>query len=240
MTNRLISNDHHKPTAAKTAVTRWKKFFAAGAVGVVIPFAGGVSAPAFGDDMEYSATAGQSLALELEAENSSEETDKLLAGLDVQSLLNSEAVPEVENATSWKLDSGEYFIRVPLGGDVDKVSALGVVVAPNGKVTSAAEVIAQQSSEDSGRIAAWNNGEKVADRIVFDHEVASSEKAGFWGTLNKCLSSAGVAGWVVAGLSVACGAACVGTAGAGCVVCLTAASGIGAGTVSFCVNKALR
>lgn len=64
--------------------------------------------------------------------------------------------------------------------------------------------------------------------------VAAGRQAGFWGTLDSCLSSAGVPAWLVAAALVACGS----TGPAGVVVCLIGA-GIGAGTAYYCFLEAL-
>ncbi|MCX4800476.1 hypothetical protein OG594_02095 [Streptomyces sp. NBC_01214] len=59
-----------------------------------------------------------------------------------------------------------------------------------------------------------------------------------WSKLNNCPASAGVSSWTLALIGTACAAACVGTAGAARVPCITAAGGLGAGTVWFCTGKA--
>lgn len=59
--------------------------------------------------------------------------------------------------------------------------------------------------------------------------------AGFWSDFNDCLASQGIAGWAITALSVACGFACIGTAGAGCVPCLLGAGLLTEGVVAYCV-----
>jgi hypothetical protein len=43
---------------------------------------------------------------------------------------------------------------------------------------------------------------------------------------------------VIAGISLACAAICIATVGAGCLVCLGAASAGFSGAVSFCITTA--
>ena len=58
----------------------------------------------------------------------------------------------------------------------------------------------------------------------------------FWGIV--ALSAAGIAGWAITALAIACSVACVGTAGVACVPCLVALTGGAAGTISYCVRDA--
>ncbi|MDY0404030.1 hypothetical protein P5G51_000105 [Virgibacillus sp. 179-BFC.A HS] len=62
-------------------------------------------------------------------------------------------------------------------------------------------------------------------------------EAGFWSKFNKCLADKGVAAWAITSLSIVCGAACVGTAGAGCAACLVGAGLLTEGVVTYCLAK---
>ena len=61
--------------------------------------------------------------------------------------------------------------------------------------------------------------------------------AGFWSEFNDCLASKGIAAWAITALSVACGLACIGTAGAGCIPCLLGAGLATEGVVAYCAFK---
>lgn len=100
----------------------------------------------------------------------------------------------------------------------------------------------------SGRVQSWINGVPSVDQVVVaqtDPEPAPSElrnraykKGDWWGNFNQCLSNAGIAAWVITGISIACAAVCVVTAGLGCIACLGAAFAGFSGTVSFCITTA--
>lgn len=67
---------------------------------------------------------------------------------------------------------------------------------------------------------------------------AVSASGGFWSCLHSCLSNAGIPGYIVGGLSIACAVACVITLGTGCWLCLAGAmggySGIGLACYDLC------
>jgi hypothetical protein len=102
--------------------------------------------------------------------------------------------------------------------------------------------------EKSGRVQSWVNGVPNVDQIVTaqaDRAASSNpmmsrayKKGDWWGNFNQCLSNAGIAAWVITGISIACAAVCVVTAGLGCIACLGAASAGFSGTVSYCITTA--
>ncbi|TWT27730.1 hypothetical protein [Planomicrobium sp. CPCC 101110] len=63
-------------------------------------------------------------------------------------------------------------------------------------------------------------------------------EAGWWSNFNDCLSSQGIAGWAITSLSVICGFACIGSAGAGCVPCLLGAGLLTEGVIAYCIGMA--
>lgn len=179
---------------------------------------------------------------QLGQELSQDQANSLATDVDLQSASESGEKVDTSTAKAWELDDGNVYVNYSFEGDVEGVSNIGAVVSPEGKVVATAEIIMKASSANSGHVEAWTNGEKTADREVTSDDVASSEISaqggGFWSKLNDCLSSQGVASWVVAGLGVACSAVCVGTAGAGCVACIAAAAGVTGGAAGYCVDRA--
>lgn len=147
----------------------------------------------------------------------------------------------------WALDGNTYFVQYRLNDSNAAIASLGLIVDETGSVIESSEVVAKETSHESGHVTVWKDGKREVSQTVTasdshdSHQrfTAKSSKKGFWGKLNDCLSNAGVASWVIAAAGVACGAACAGTAGAGCVVCLTATAGIATGVASYCVNKAI-
>lgn len=94
----------------------------------------------------------------------------------------------------------------------------------------------------------WHGLQAAAPGLVSNLEIVSAPAAGtkgevslqytsgdWWGNFNECLSSAGIAAWVVTGIAIACAAICIITIGTGCLVCLGAASAGYSGTVSSCI-----
>jgi hypothetical protein len=151
-------------------------------------------------------------------------------------------------------------LRVPAAPDqgVIEPSSLSVIVDANGAQVSVIETAFSPSSDSSGDAKIWTDGQLTFDQVVNESDpipnnandaVSTLMSSGvtplndyvegdWWGNLNKCLSAAGIAGWTITALAIACSAACIGTAGVLCVPCLVALTGGAAGTVSFCVREA--
>ncbi|MEU9720442.1 hypothetical protein [Streptomyces sp. NPDC047976] len=150
-----------------------------------------------------------------------------------------------QGATVYKFKNGNTQISVPISGQVVGAS-LNAVYDASGKLVETLEM--QLTHDDkTGRAQVWRNGTLTADKIINaadlpkDLSIKQPQLSTFgfsWSKLNNCLASAGVSSWTLALIGTACAAACVGTAGAACVPCITAAGGLGAGTVWFCIGKA--
>jgi|GEM_PF-1704867 len=160
----------------------------------------------------------------------------------------------------WRVNSTSRLVRFSAapGQGVLDLSSLTVVVNERGTVTGTSQYVLTPETATSGRVQSWVNGGLVMDQTVNDQGKTSSatasrsetkagspavslagyKKGDWWGNLNQCLSGAGIAGWAIAGLSIACAAVCIVTIGWGCLGCLGAASAGFSGTVSFCVTKA--
>ncbi|MCD1286030.1 hypothetical protein ACH82I_09390 [Brevibacterium sp. GP-SGM9] len=173
---------------------------------------------------------------------SAQRADSLAAKADLTSVSKSGEEIDTSSAQAWELDDGNVYVNYSFASDVEGVSNIGAVVSPDGDVLATAEIVMKATSENSGHVEAWNNGAKTADREVTSDDASSGKLSpqadGFWSKLNDCLSSAGISSWVVAGISVACGAVCVGTAGLGCVACIAAAAGVTGGTAGYCIDQA--
>jgi hypothetical protein len=199
----------------------------------------------------------QLAALNARAETSSwvtlsaTETQSLLA--DSESSVRTQSMLEldVSRAEGWAIDRDTTLLKIPVTEYQGAVapSALMLFLDREGRVTSTVESVFTPTSESSGRVRAWVNGEVQVDQAVgapvsapsFGAQpLAALGSSKWWNALNKCLSSQGVPAWIVTGLSIICAAACVVTAGAGCVLCIAAAAGFSSGVVYVCVDYANR
>ncbi|MER5969646.1 hypothetical protein ABT112_07895 [Streptomyces sp. NPDC002055] len=159
-------------------------------------------------------------------------------------------------ASVYRLSNGNTQVSVPIGGQV-RGASMNAVYSSSGALV---ETLEMQLTHDkqTGHTQVWRNGSKIADKILKVADLpkdlpadptaqgssagkpAITTKGFSFSKFNDCLSGAGISAWTVGLISVACGAVCAGTAGAGCIPCLTAAGGVGAGTVWFCVGKATK
>lgn len=138
-------------------------------------------------------------------------------------------------------------IRIPVAPDANPTgqSALTVFFGSDGTILSWVEMQFEPIDATSGRVQVWNDGSLRMNEVVSDPGSAGEsaavasratyKKGDWWGNLSTCLSGAGINGWVITGLGLACGVACAVTAGIGCGVCLAAAIGGASGTVTGCV-----
>lgn len=228
------SPDQSMPRGQRAGTRRWLAAILTALC--VAVFGGGLNGGPV--QAQESASPGQQLGQQL----SSQRADSLAAAADLTSVSKSGEQIDTSSAQAWELDDGNVYVNYSFEGDIEGVSNIGAVVSPDGEVLATAEIVMKAETEDSGHVEAWNNGKKTADQDVSSDDAASGEltaqEGGFWSKLNDCLSSAGISSWVVAGISVACGAACVGTAGLGCVACIAAAAGVTGGTAGYCIDQA--
>ncbi|WP_349864769.1 hypothetical protein [Leifsonia sp. WHRI 6310E] len=155
---------------------------------------------------------------------------------------------DYSRASAWQVDRSTRVVRIPAadGQPVLNESSLSVVFDESDAVVGTSEMIFTPVSEVSGRVQSWVDGALRLDQTVdapgIDADAAFAsrayQKGDWWGNFNQCLSNAGIASWVIAGIALACSAICVVTVGAGCVACLGAASAGFSGTVSFCITTA--
>ncbi|WP_350270457.1 hypothetical protein AAFP32_02250 [Brevibacterium sp. CBA3109] len=228
------SPDQSTQTESWRRATRWFALVLALVCAAVL--SGGLNARSAQAD--ESSSPGKQLGAELGYERADSLADKV----DLESASKSGEDIDASSAKAWELDDGNIYVNYSFNSDIEGVSNIGAVVSPEGKVLATAEIVMKATSEDSGHVEAWNNGTKTADRDVTAEDAASNRAStqsdGFWGKLNDCLSSQGISSWVVAGISVACSAVCVGTAGVGCVGCIAAAAGVTGGVAGYCIDQA--
>lgn len=131
-------------------------------------------------------------------------------------------------------------VAVPLQGVGNEFSNISFRIA-GGEVTNILESHFLPTSESSGSVHVWEDGNSVVERHIEINEPQEGnvQPLGIWDAVsefNSCLSAAGIPAWVVAGLSTACGlvgglwgyAACVG------------AAGVASATVAFCYGQAFQ
>lgn len=136
-----------------------------------------------------------------------------------------------------ELEDGNIFVSDRIEGAAEG-SVITVVMTPGGELVTTYQITLEEISESSGVLKTYVDGQLDKDQVVYAPEDGGVASRGMdWGGLNDCLSNAGIASWAIAGLSIACGAACAATAGAGCIACLTAASSATGGTIGYCAGE---
>lgn len=152
---------------------------------------------------------------------------------------------DTSRAFTRETENGSQILRVPYIATQNllDISGYTVMFNPDGTIASRAEVVYQAQTEHSGRVALWQDGQLKLDQVVTDGaEPTTTETAHSafnWDTLNRCLTSAGIAQWALVAIGVACGVICGATLGIGCAACVAAAGGIIGSTAGECVAKAM-
>ena len=132
-----------------------------------------------------------------------------------------------------------YYVTVPLvGTNLPEMTKVVYVVVDGRTVTM--EYAAGILDDANARIQVWQDGALIQDAQVYDPAQdtdgsgsATAVQVGLnWSKVNKCLTNAGLSTWIAGTLVAACSLACALTAGLGCIGCLAAATGFGAGTIA--------
>ncbi|KAA9108448.1 hypothetical protein [Microbacterium rhizomatis] len=166
---------------------------------------------------------------------------------------------------SWEIDARTSLLQAPLASGQNAVapSAMTLVIDRRTGSASTIETVFTPLSTTSGTVRAWIDGELKVDSTVSALEASSGYsrtnaalKASarsvrpladpgsgpWWQALNTCLAAMGIPGWILAGLSIVCGVACVAAFTppglVACALCIAAASGFATGVVTVCVNNA--
>lgn len=128
-----------------------------------------------------------------------------------------------------------YIVTVPLhGGKIEKLSTVTIEYDQNINYVDTTEILISDVDETYGNVTVYKLGKKLLDQNI-NKEEGNEIQASFWSCLNNCLASQGIAGWTITALSIACGLACAGTAGLGCIVCLAALTAGAEWVIANCV-----
>lgn len=125
----------------------------------------------------------------------------------------------------------EYYAETTIIGD-DINYAAEVEVYNNGDLAIKEHLKLEKEDFDL-----TSSNEEIATKGLTSFFQPMKASAGFWSEFNDCLASKGIAGWVITALSIACGFACIGTVGAGCIPCLLGAGLATEGVVAYCAFK---
>lgn len=160
------------------------------------------------------------------------------------------------SAQGFDIGNGISLLKLPAsdGQGVEEQTSISAFFDASGKLVGLTEFAFRAFSENSGSVKVWSDDQLLVDQVVTAPtseiaEVATRSDASgaqpqayqrgdWWGNFSQCMSNAGVAAWVITGLSIACSAVCVVTVGIGCPLCLGAASAGFGGTVGFCIQQA--
>ena len=165
--------------------------------------------------------------------------EQVLSAKELKYSPKSGATPMWSAAQAYTLDS-KKIVAVPLESELSLANKI-LFIWENGKLVTQ-EVYGEMLSDNKVQVRLWNDGKLSANKTVVNLDTGSKggiEPLGMnWGKLNQCLNSIGINWAVLAVISVACGWACALTAGAGCIYCLSAATGWTGGSISGCVYRA--
>lgn len=149
------------------------------------------------------------------------------------------------------VNDDKHMVQVPAAQSDEDPSSLTVFYDSQDTVVDTVEILFIPVSQSALRVQAWQNEDSQVDNVVDSESkmiVDTSDWDGSlpsgpstyvdWSELNDCLAGLGISWAVIAGLSVVCSVACLGTAGWGCAVCISAAGAGTATNVYHCVKQA--
>lgn len=184
------------------------------------------------------------------ADLASKATAAIRSGRVVAHLAGGDGL-EIERAHGVRFHEGSAMLVLPVVGSVLAPSSISIMFDAAGETTKVLETRYQEiaGSKDAGRVTLWVDGEQKLDRLVDDKgdtfDPSSPPQAASSGTeielafsfrrFEQCMNAQGIPSWILAGISIICGAVCVGTAGLGCIACISGAIGFGTGVVTACV-----
>ncbi|MBR7797445.1 MAG: hypothetical protein ACQEWU_21240 [Bacillota bacterium] len=157
--------------------------------------------------------------------------------------MNSEGELNFEEAfVTIDNENQQYLVRIPLKGkNFELLSGVTIVYDNDYTYESKVETIVYKNNNGQGILITWINDKLAQEESVeiADYEGTSTDelqlaKSNFK-CMTNCLSDQGLPTWALGLISVACAAACVGTAGLGCVACI---QGLGYyGIFVYCGNS---
>lgn len=137
-------------------------------------------------------------------------------------------------------DTNQKLVNIVFGSEDGKFHTYNVILK-NSSVVYYDEMVLTKVNNDTGHIKSYANGELKVDQDydVPNDNVQTSGFGSWWGAFNDCMSNEmQVPGWVITGISIACSAVCIGTAGLGCIGCVTAAASGFSFDVGYCIGYA--
>ncbi len=160
-----------------------------------------------------------------------------------------------------KEDESSQLVYIPIKYNALKKGLLNesffVVVFEKSELSYYQEIkIIGNQEEYTSNVSSYLNGSLLNEETIYlekeDFETTSNDEnssifaflapdtaeAGWYDNFKKCLNDKGVAAWIITSISIACSAACIATAGAGCVACILGLALLSEGVISYCVFKA--
>lgn len=136
---------------------------------------------------------------------------------------------------------GTRLVTIPLAGDALPDVSKVVFMYAKGRA-SVVEMTVRMIDTSTVHLELWQDGSQVRNVNITNPNVVQADdgvvQAFSWSVLNRCLSNAGIAWWVISAISVTCAAVCLATAGFGCAVCIAGLAGSNVGLAAACVKRA--
>lgn len=161
-----------------------------------------------------------------------------LAG-NPNSIATQETQEDVDfsNPTFTKLDHKEknevlYTISYNILGEEHALSSLDLIYDESLNLKMQKEIHMKDYNDSNVSLDVWvNNVQEISvqdtkenlenqNESQTDSPIATAA-SGYWGCMNNCLAAGGVSSWMIGLIGTACAIVCAGTAGAGCIPCLT-------------------
>lgn len=149
----------------------------------------------------------------------------------------SKEIVDFSNPTFTKLDHKEknevlYTISYSILGEDHALSSLDLVYDKSlNNLKMQKEIHMKDYNNSNVSLDVWvNNTQEISvqdtkENLENQNQAQSDQPmtmaSGYWGCMNDCLASGGVSSWMIGLIGTACAIVCAGTAGAGCIPCLT-------------------
>lgn len=141
-----------------------------------------------------------------------------------------------ENAHTIDLDVEHSAVNIPIKNVGIELSNLTIALDSHKNPIAYAETHLFEQSAESGRLVSWENGVAKTDQTFNASSIVPMRGIGeMVSRLSNCLSSHGIAPWIVTAATAVCSFGSI----PGLAACLTAI-GVGGGTVGWCAGYAIR